>query len=541
MKFEELNLSKELLKAVEDMGFEEASPIQAQSIKPLMHGKDVIGQAQTGTGKTAAFGIPLIENIKESKSIQGLVLCPTRELCIQISKELTSLAKYKEWVKIVPVYGGTNIERQMRNVRKKPQIIVATPGRIMDLLRRKSLKLDTLKLVVLDEADEMFAMGFRDDMRIILEQTNSNKQTCFYSATMGNHIMDFSKTYQSDPVLIKVKHKEITVEKISQYYLEMANNMKNEILSRLLDIHSTKLSIVFCNTKRKVDELVTELNNRGYCAEGLHGDLKQNQRDAVMKKFRDTKIDILVATDVAARGIDVDNIEVVFNYDLPQDEEYYVHRIGRTARAGRSGIAFTFVVGRDIYKLEEIIKYTRADIKFMDLPTIDMIEDSRNSKIISEISSQICKHEQLTNEKLALDKLLQMGYGPVEIATNLMKIAFSKNLIKKHEKLKLVDFGEKFSVSRKQSPKLKNGRVVRSKSPRLFINKGKRDGLKPAMILAALNEEAKIKKQDVGDIVIKPNFSFVEIPEAMIDKAISSLYGKKINRKKIEVEKSTSK
>lgn len=541
LKFEELNLSQELLQAIEDMGFEEASPIQAQSIKPLIEGKDVIGQAQTGTGKTAAFGIPLLEIIEDSKSIQGLVLCPTRELCIQISKELTSLAKYKKWVSIVPVYGGTNIERQMRNIRRKPQIVVATPGRIMDLLRRKALKLDSLKLVILDEADEMFAMGFRDDMKIILDQTNQDRQTCFYSATMGSHIMDFSKSYQTDPVLIKVKHKEVTVEKISQYYLEMANNMKNEILSRLLDIYSTELSIVFCNTKKKVDELVDELNKRGYSADGLHGDLKQSQRDAVMKKFRDSKIDILVATDVAARGIDIGNIEVVFNYDLPQDEEYYVHRIGRTARAGRTGTAFTFVVGRDIYKLEEIIKYTKADIKFMDLPTINDMKDTKKAKLISDIIEQINKNEDLTNEKTAIDKLLQLGYGPMEIATNLMKMALSNNSIKEHEKLNQVDFGQKFSISRKQSSKLKNGRLVRKKSPRLFINKGKRDGLSPAMILAALNEEARIKKDVVGDIIIKPNFSFVEIPEEMIDKAITKLHGKKINKKKIEVEKSNIK
>lgn len=458
LKFEELNLSKEMLSGIKDMGFEEASPIQQASIAPLLEGKDLIGQAQTGTGKTAAFGIPVLENIEATKEVQALILCPTRELSIQISDEIVSLAKYKNGISVLPVYGGTNIERQLRNLRRKPQVLVGTPGRVMDLIRRKALKLDTLKMIVFDEADEMFAMGFRDDMKIILDQTNEDRQTVFFSATIGSHLNNFSKKYQKDPVLIKIKHKEVTVDRIDQFYLDMASNMKNEILSRLLDIYSPNLSIIFCNTKRKVDQLVDELNKRGYLADGLHGDLRQNQRDVVMKKFRESRIEILVATDVAARGLDIDDVEIVFNYDLPQDEEYYVHRIGRTARAGKSGKAFSFVVGRDIYKLEEIKRYTKADIKIMELPTIADMDDSRKDKIVDDLISQIKKEDNLSKEKVIIDKLLQMGYGSVEIASNLLKLLNFKSNNRQHEKLKEVDFGGKYVFKKSASPKRKRRR-----------------------------------------------------------------------------------
>lgn len=537
MRFEELSLSKEMLKGIKDMGFEEASPIQAQSIKPLLEGKDIIGQAQTGTGKTAAFGIPILEMVDKGDDIQAIVLCPTRELSLQISKEIGALAKHKKGIKILPVYGGTNIDRQMRSIRKKVQVIVGTPGRVMDLMRRKAIKLDNLKIAVLDEADEMFAMGFRDDMKVILDQTNEDRITCFYSATMGKDIMNFSKMYQNNPEIIKIQHKEVTVENISQYYLEMAKNMKKEILSRLIDIYSPKLSIVFCNTKRMVDELVSELSDRGYIADGLHGDLKQSQRDNVMKKFRDNTIDILVATDVAARGIDVGNVDIVFNYDLPQDEEYYVHRIGRTARAGRKGKAFTFVVGRDIYKLDEIIKYTKAKIDYLELPTISDIDLTKKNRVLEDLSYELSKEQDLKNERLIIDRLLQNGYGAVEIAANLIKILSDKNTEKKHEKLDQVDYGTPYSFDKNSSKKVKSGRKgSRARGSRIFINKGKRDGLTPEIILAAFHKEVNLPRELVGNIIIKPNFTFVELPERYLDQAVKGLYNKKIRGKRVEVE-----
>lgn len=444
MKFNELSLSEEILKAVEEMGFEEASPIQSQCITPLLAGKDLIGQAQTGTGKTAAFGIPMLEIVEPENYVQGLILCPTRELTIQVANELTKLGKYKKGIHIVPIYGGTNFDRQRVALKNDAQIVVGTPGRIMDHLRRRTLKLEFLKIAVLDEADEMFDMGFRDDMKTIFDQTNSNKQTCFFSATMGKEITEFSKVYQTEPEIVKVKHKELTVENISQYYLEMTENMKTEILSRLIDIYNPKLSIVFCNTKRKVDKLVDDLATRGYRVDGLHGDLKQNQRDQVMKKFRQSNIDILIATDVAARGIDVGNVDVVINYDIPQDEEYYVHRIGRTARAGRKGRAFSFVVGRDIYKLQDIMRYTKAQMEYMELPTISDMDATQSDRLIDLIEEEIEKEPKLTKYRAIIDQLLLKEYGAVEIASLLLKLIDEQDNRKSHQRLDQVDYGKKY-------------------------------------------------------------------------------------------------
>ena len=335
MEFKELNISEEILKAIADMGFKSPSPIQEETIPSLLEGRDLIGQAQTGTGKTAAFAIPIIEKVESNGITQALVLCPTRELCIQVAKEIGNLAKYKTGIKILSVYGGTQIVKQIKTLKKGVEIVVGTPGRLMDLMRRKVLKLDNLKIVVLDEADEMFDMGFRDDMKFILDSTNDDRQTCFFSATMGKEITEFSKIYQTNPVTVKIKADELTVNKIDQYFIKLKEADKEETLTRLLEINKPRLAIVFCNTKRKVDRLVESLSKKSYLVDGLHGDLKQSQRDQVMKKFRNNAINILVATDVAARGLDVDEVDMVINYDLPQLDEYYVHRIGRTARAGR--------------------------------------------------------------------------------------------------------------------------------------------------------------------------------------------------------------
>lgn len=457
LKFNELSLSAEILKAVEEMGFEEASPIQAQSIPPLLKGKDLIGQAQTGTGKTASFGIPMIEIVEPENYVQGLVLCPTRELTIQVANEITKLAKYKRGIHVVPIYGGTNFDRQRVALKNEAQIVVGTPGRIMDHLRRRTLKLGDLKIAVLDEADEMFDMGFRDDMKTIFDQTNREKQTCFFSATMGKEITEFSKIYQNDPEVIKVKHKELTVENITQYYLEMSEVMKTEILSRIVDIYNPKLSIVFCNTKRKVDKLVEELSSRGYRADGLHGDLKQNQRDHVMKKFRQSNIEILVATDVAARGIDVGNVDVVINFDIPQDEEYYVHRIGRTARAGRKGKAFSFVVGRDIYKLQDIMRYTKAQMEYMELPTISDMDARQFDRLIEIVEEKMERKPDISKYLPIIDGLLAREYGAVEIAALLLKMVDEQENQRNHQRLDQVDYGKKYKWSGKGGSKKGKG------------------------------------------------------------------------------------
>lgn len=339
---------------------EEPSPIQKQAIPTMLNNEDIIGQAQTGTGKTASFGIPIVEKVnKDSKTTQAMVLCPTRELSIQVAEEISKLAKYKG-VTVVPIYGGQPIERQIRSLKMGIQVVVGTPGRVIDHIKRKTLKTENIKTFVLDEADEMFDMGFREDIEKIIGFLPYERQTTFFSATMDQEIMDFAARYQSEPRLIKVVPKELTVPKVTQYYFALKHNMKLEILSRILDVQNPKLTVVFCNTKKMVDDLTAGLQSRGYFADGLHGDLKQIQRDGVMNKFRNSTIDILVATDVAARGIDVDDVDLVINYDMPQDVEYYVHRIGRTARAGREGTAISFVSPREMNTLSQIQKYTKT-------------------------------------------------------------------------------------------------------------------------------------------------------------------------------------
>ena len=376
MKFDELNIDERILRAVEDMGFEETSPIQTQAIPAVLEGIDVIGQAQTGTGKTAAYSIPMLQKINpDVKKPQAIVLCPTRELAVQVAEEIRKLAKYMSDIKVLPVYGGQEIVRQIKSLKSGVQIIVGTPGRVMDHMRRKTVKFDSVSMVILDEADEMLDMGFRDDMETILTETPEERQTVLFSATMPKPIMEIARKFQKDAKIIKVVRKELTVSNIDQFYYEVRPKNKTEILSRLIDIYNPKLSVVFCNTKRQVDELISELKGRGYFADGIHGDMKQQQRDRVMDDFRSGKTEILIATDVAARGIDVDGVDIVFNYDLPQDEEYYVHRIGRTGRAGKSGLALSFISGREVYKLKDIERYCKTKILAKPIPSLDDVEN----------------------------------------------------------------------------------------------------------------------------------------------------------------------
>lgn len=405
--FKDLDISEELKTAIVHMGFEEATPIQSQSILPILDGHDVIAQAPTGTGKTCAFGIPLIEKMDmDARDILGLILCPTRELVIQTTDELMKLTKYKRSIRIVPIYGGQNIDRQIIALKRKPQIIVATPGRLMDHMRRHTIKLEHLQNLVLDEADEMLNMGFREDIDTILQNVPQEKQTVLFSATLSNEILNISRKYLKNPQKIQVTRKEITVPSIEQFYLEVNQGSKIEVLARLIDVNNYKLSIVFCNTKKMVDQLAEELVARGYCAEGLHGDMRQMQRDRVMKKFKAGEVEILIATDVAARGIDVEDVEAVFNYDIPDDMEYYVHRIGRTGRANRKGTSYTFAGRRDMYKLREIMNYTKAKIKFMKVPRIAEIEDIRSERVLKEIAGIIQKGQHFPYTE-AIEKYLE--------------------------------------------------------------------------------------------------------------------------------------
>jgi ATP-dependent RNA helicase DeaD len=428
LRFDELPVSEDIKKAVADMGFETASPIQSEAIPSLLEGRDVIGQAQTGTGKTAAFGIPMIEKvIAFDKYVQGLVLCPTRELAVQVTEEIKKLAKYKKGVWVTTVYGGDSIERQIKSLKAGANIVVGTPGRVIDLIERRALKLENVKMAVLDEADEMLDMGFRDDIESILQETNADRQTVFFSATMSKPIMALTTRYQNNPVLVKVVKNEITNVNIEQLYFDVKGKAKMEVMTRLMDLHGIKLALVFCNQKKKVDEVVEELLLRGYTAEGLHGDLRQAQRNNVMSKFRSGLVSVLVATDVAARGIDVNDIEAVFNYDIPLDEEYYVHRIGRTGRAGKTGKAFTLVVGAERNRLREIMNYTKVKIDKGVIPTFSDVVGVKKGMFIDRVKAAVAdgglelfedvyanlQHAGLTVEQI-IAGLVKMNMGVVK-------------------------------------------------------------------------------------------------------------------------------
>jgi ATP-dependent RNA helicase DeaD len=540
VRFEDIKLSEEIQKGIKAMGFEEMSPIQSQAIPILLEGRDVIGQAQTGTGKTASFGIPILEKTDPSnKAIQALVLCPTRELSIQVAEEISNLGKFIKGLKVLPVYGGQPIDRQLRALKAGVQIVIGTPGRVIDHIRRKTIKTDNIKMMVLDEADEMFDMGFRDDIELVMNTLHEERQTIFFSATMEQEIIKFATRYQENPELIKVVHKELTVPKVDQAYFELKQNMKTEILSRLIDMYNPKLTIVFCNTKKKVDELTEELQGRGYFADGLHGDLKQSQRDNVMGKFRKGTIDILVATDVAARGLDVDDIDLVINYDMPQDEEYYVHRIGRTARAGREGRAFSFVAGRDIYKLKDIQKYTKTKVERRDLPTLKDIEARYTTSMLDKIKEEIDKGELTKYEKI-VDGLLQEDYTSLDVAAALLKFYMVDNRLDGHEELDMVDFGKKIRATDIKDTKERSGKSRgsgRTKGmTRLYINIGNRKGATPRHILSAILQETNINKKYIGDIDIYDKFTFVEVDHAYADMIVDSLSNKRIKGAKVLVE-----
>lgn len=549
MELNDMKLSQEVMKAVSDMGFEEFTPIQKNSIPLLLEGRDVIGQAQTGTGKTAAFGIPIIEKVNsKSSKVQALVLCPTRELCIQVSEEISNLSKYMKNIRVMPIYGGQPIERQLRGLKQGVQIVIGTPGRVMDHMRRGSLKLDNLNFFVLDEADEMFDMGFRQDIELILQDVPEERQSLFFSATMAKEIMDFAKKYQYNPEVVKVVNKELTVPKVKQVYVELRNDIKTEILSRILDIKNPRLTVVFCNTKKKVDELTSELQSRGYFADGLHGDLKQNQRDTVMDKFRNNTIDILVATDVAARGIDVDDVDMVVNYDMPQDNEYYVHRIGRTARAGRTGTAVSFVTSREYGNLKQIEKYTKTKIEKISIPTIKDMEKNRTSILLNKIRT-ILDDNNFEKEMKFLSLLEEEDYSTKHIAAAILKMFLNEQKSSKYKEIDSVDnnkrarFGNKRdrnkNIGRDRNNRQRDKRNQRSGGPnstRVFISAGKKTGVSQKHILAALCNEGKIRGKDVGQIDIFDDFSFANIDSKVATKAVKNLNNKHIKGKRVSVE-----
>ncbi|HEY4984733.1 MAG TPA: DEAD/DEAH box helicase [Verrucomicrobiae bacterium] len=420
--FSELGLSAEVLKAIDKLGFEKAAPIQAEAIPVLMQGKDVVGQSQTGSGKTAAFAIPAIEKTDPKlRAVQVLILCPTRELAVQVSEEVHKLALFKRGITALPIYGGQSYERQFLGLKQGAQIVIGTPGRVMDHMRRGTLRLETIKMVVLDEVDVMLNMGFRDDIELILQATPKERQTVFFSATIPRPIQQLIEKYSRDPQQVRIEQKAMTVPTVEQVYYEVDRRYKIELLTRLIDIYDLKLGIVFCNTKRMVDDLVDHLEAAGYMADRLHGDMTQAQRDRVMNKFRKSGLEFLVATDIAARGIDVDDVQVVFNYDLPYDGEDYVHRIGRTGRAGRSGRAITFVSGRELFQIRNIERYTNTRITRAKIPTAGEVGEARATVFLEKLRATLQGGEYQKQDQL-VERLLEEGFVSTDIASALIHL-----------------------------------------------------------------------------------------------------------------------
>lgn len=556
VKFDELQLDERMIRAITEMGFEEASPIQAQAIPVVLEGRDIIGQAQTGTGKTAAFGLPLLQKVNPKvKKLQAIVLLPTRELAIQVAEEMRRFSKFMHGIKVLPVYGGQDIVKQIRSLKDGTQIVVGTPGRVMDHMRRKTVKVDYVHTVVLDEADEMLNMGFLEDMETILSQLPEQRQTLMFSATMPQAIADIARRFQNSPVTVRVIKKELTVPKVTQYYYEVKPKNKVEVMCRILDMYAPKLSIAFCNTKRQVDELVQALQGRGYFAEGLHGDLKQIQRDRVMNGFRNGRTEILVATDVAARGIDVGDVEAVFNYDVPQDDEYYVHRIGRTGRAGREGKAFSLVVGREVYKLRDIQRYCKTKIIPQAIPSLNDITEIKVEKILDQVA-EVLEDSDLSKMVTIIEKkLLEEDYTSLDLAAALLKIAMGEDnediidcsvqprsldelgIYGQRGRSRGCDRGGYGRSSRRGSADYGMGEETMS---RLFINIGKAQRVTPGDILGAVAGESGIPGRMVGSIDMYDGYTFVDVPGRYAEAVLKAMAHAKIKGKSVHVEKANN-
>ncbi|MDR3349703.1 MAG: DEAD/DEAH box helicase [Acidaminococcales bacterium] len=512
--FGDITLDRKIVAALTEMGFEEPSPIQTQTIPLVLSGVDVIGQAQTGTGKTAAFGIPIIQNLIDTRKIQALIMTPTRELAIQVAEELGKIGRLRR-VKVLPVYGGQPIERQIRALRLGVQIVIGTPGRLLDHIRRDTIKIDSIRHLVLDEADEMLDMGFIDDIESIIKNTPEDRQTLLFSATMPKPIVRLAEKYMHKPQLVTVSKEELTVPLIDQFYYE--TNDKLDGLCRVLDVENTVKTIIFCRTKKGVDELAVALGNRGYLAEALHGDLSQNQRDRVMKKFREGRSDILIATDVAARGLDIDNITHSINYDIPQDPESYVHRIGRTGRAGNKGTALTFITSREFRQLKIIEKVINTRITRKNLPTAVNVLERQRETILSRMFA-VLEQGKLENYKPILEELLD-SYAAEDIAAAA---------------LKLMQEGAKALVP-EDKPSFA-GTGARGGMVRLFMNVGRQQKIAPEDIVRTIASEADIPGSVIGLINIYDKFTFVEIPENMAEKVINVMHRGNIKGYKVNVE-----
>ena len=532
LKFNELSLSAEMQQAVTEMGFTEASPIQSEAIPLLLEGHDVIGQAQTGTGKTAAFGIPLLEKIDtKNKHTTALVMCPTRELAQQVAQELKKLSRYKKGIVILPVYGGEQIQKQINALKRPTQVIVGTPGRIIDHLERRTISFEHVNYVVLDEADEMLNMGFREDIEMILSKISGQKQTVLFSATMPKPIMDITRRFQENPKLVKVTKNELTVAAIEQIYFELPSAQRTEVMTRLIDLHNLKLMLVFCNTKRKVDEVTQQLVGLGYKAEGIHGDLNQNQRNNVLAKFKGGRSNIMVATDVAARGIDVDNVDAVFNYDFPLDPEYYVHRIGRTGRAGKSGKAFSFITGRnESGRLRDIERYAKVRLERHHPPSRKELLELSKQKLAEKIKEMTSAPDQAQYDKMIHD-FMNEGITLHQLAAGLLKMQFAPMQAEPAENYSRDKREKKSQAGNTRERFPRKGNMVR-----LFVSVGKKDRISKGDIAGAFASLSGIHGEDIGLIDLYDKFSFVEVMEKDLNRVMQSVNGNKVKGRKVSVE-----
>ncbi len=519
--FKDLDLSPKLLQSIEEMGYVKPSPIQAEAIPVVLSGKDIIGQAQTGTGKTAAFMLPILEKIDPNqKSVQALILCPTRELAVQVHEESKKFASHSKNVHILSIYGGQSYDPQIRALKRGVQIVIGTPGRVMDHLRRGTLKLDDVKMFVLDEADEMLNMGFKEDIEEVLRQAPEERQMILFSATMPPEILRIARTYQNDPEIVKVVSQELSNKKIEQYYIEVRRHDRLQAMIRCIDSMGFTSSIVFTNTKREVDELVSQLQEEGYVTEGLHGDLKQAQRDRVMNSFRRKNVNILVATDIAARGIDVSNVEAVFNYDIPLNEENYVHRIGRTGRAGLEGVSITFGSGKDMHRIRRIEQYTKTKMNKMAVPAVSEILDRRAESIVKEIVANI-EGKDFPYENKIIGDILEQGYSLEQIAAGLLNLRIGQSA-KKYKEIDAVQ------PARERGERREKGKAPRRNEVRLHINVGTAERVKAKDFVSMVTKKSDIPARAIGDIDLYKKFSFINV-----DKAYASQIMKKLNSKVI--------
>lgn len=520
-KFNELNISSEIVRAVEELGYENATDIQASAIPVIMEGKDVLGRSNTGTGKTAAFGIPAIESIKEyGKFPQVMIICPTRELVEQVATEIRKFSKYKEGVKITPIYGGQPIDRQIQLLKRGCSIVVGTPGRIMDHLRRKTLRLHECNMVILDEADEMLNMGFKEDIEEILKSMPEDKhpQTILFSATMPDAILRITKQFQVDPVEVHIKSAQRTIDTVDQIYYEVPRGKKTNALRVLLNHYDPDLCMIFCNTKKMVDELCEELNSAGCKAIGLHGDMKQSLRDRVMGQFRTGNYPILIATDVAARGIDVDDIELVVNFDLPQDNEYYIHRVGRTGRAGKKGRAITLISGgKQRMGLKDLIRYTKTNIAKRLLPTTAQLEEAARKNFISEVLTACNEGVNQDSMEIA-NELMAEGIAVENLISALISLNYKNEVLDIEDDSSVRRFTDEFDAIT------------------LNFNIGRNAGIQPGNIVAAIIEESGISAKAIGRIDVRPAFTLVDVDASKVDVVLAKLQGSHIRGKEVEVQ-----